>query len=198
MWNAIVTEPWIVLVSGYDAGTGNGTVRFICEDNNTGKTRVGKIVVAGEVYTVTQSERILVRVQATAGHGGSLTGSGTYDKGIKITLTAIPDAGYEFVRWTGPVESTDNPLTMDADELTGIRAEFEPLPVEFTSVKSTLDGVGLAWNTLAWATQYRLSACRIEPAKVFHDWATGGTDQRFVEFWRCLDIPEPQVHQGNQ
>ena len=156
VWNAIVTEPWIALVSGYDAGSGSGTVRFICEDNNTGKARVGKIVVAGEVYTVTQSARILVRVQATAGHGGSLTGSGTYDKGTTMTLTAMPDDGYRFVRWTGPVESTANPLTMDADELTGIKAEFEPLPVEFTSVKSTLDGVDFAWNTLAWATSYKM------------------------------------------
>ena len=156
VWTAIVTEPWIALVSGYDAGTGNGTVRFICEDNNTGKTRVGKIVVAGEVYTITQSARILVHIQATAGHGGSLTGSGTYDKGERITLTAIPDSGYQFVRWTGPVSSTDNPLTMDADELTGIRAEFEPLPVEFSSVVSSLDGVDMTWNVLAWATQYNL------------------------------------------
>jgi formylglycine-generating enzyme required for sulfatase activity len=73
VWNAIVTEPWIALVSGYDAGTGSGTVRFICADNNTGCPRVGKIIVAGEEYTVTQSARILVKIQATAGRGGSIT-----------------------------------------------------------------------------------------------------------------------------
>ena len=156
VWNAIVTEPWIALVSGYDAGTGSGTVRFICTDNNTGRPRVGKIIVAGEEYTVTQSARILVQIQATAGHGGSITGAGTYDKGEKIALTAVPDSGYQFVRWTGSVSSTANPLIMDADDLTGIKAEFEPLAVAFTAVVSSLDGVGLAWNTLAWATTYRL------------------------------------------
>ena len=45
---------------------------------------------------------------------------------------------------------------MDADDLTGIKAEFAPMPVDFTSVVSSLDGVDLAWNTLAWATTYRL------------------------------------------
>ncbi|MBR4653495.1 MAG: InlB B-repeat-containing protein, partial [Kiritimatiellae bacterium] len=196
VWTAIVTEPWIALVSGYDAGTGSGTVRFICEDNNTGKTRVGKIVVAGEVYTVTQSARILVRVQATAGHGGSLTGSGTYDKGTRITLTAIPDEGYRFVRWTGPVESTENPLTMDADELTGIRAEFEPLPVEFTSAQSSLDGVDLTWNTLAWATTYRLHRGTSDDLSAAEVLATlpGGTDayrdgtgERGVTYWYWVE-----------
>ena len=156
VWNAVVTEPWIALVSGYDAGTGSGIVRFICEDNNTGRPRVGKIIVAGEEYTVTQSARILVQIQATAGRGGSIKGAGTYDKGEKIVLTAVPDSGYQFVRWTGPVSSTANPLTMEADDLTGIKAEFAPMPVDFTSVVSSLDGVDLAWNTLAWATMYRL------------------------------------------
>ena len=172
VWNAIVTEPWIALVSGYDAGTGSGTVRFICEDNNTGKARVGKIVVAGEVYTVTQSARILVQIQAEAGHGGSLTGSGTYDKGEKIVLTAVPDSGYRFVRWTGPVESTDNPFVMDADDMSGIRAEFEPMPIEFTTIRSSPDGVYLAWKSLAWATSYRLLRGSSDDASAAEELAT--------------------------
>ena len=196
VWTAIVTEPWITLVSGYDAGTGSGTVRFICDDNNTGKPRVGKIVVAGEMYTITQSARILVQIQATAGHGGSLMGSGTYDKGEKIVLTAIPDDGYRFVRWTGPVSSTANPLTMDADELTGIRAEFEPLPVEFTAARSSLDGVNLSWNTLAWATTYRLyrgTSNKISAAATLATLPGGtdtycdGTGERGVTYWYWVE-----------
>ena len=196
VWTAIVTEPWITLVSGYDAGTGSGTVRFICADNNTGKPRVGKIVVAGEMYTITQSARILVQIQATAGHGGSLTGSGTYDKGEKIVLKAVPDDGYRFVRWTGPVASTANPLTMDADELTGIRAEFEPLPVEFTAARSSLDGVDLSWNTLAWATTYRLyrgTSNKISAAATLATLPGGtdtycdGTGERGVSYWYWIE-----------
>ena len=196
VWTAIVTEPWITLVSGYDAGTGSGTVRFICDDNNTGKPRVGKIVVAGEVYTVTQSARILVQIQAEAGRGGSITGAGTYDKGEKIVLTAVPDDGYRFVRWTGPISSTANPLTMNADEMTGIRAEFKPLPIEFTEAKSTLDGVALAWNTLAWATTYRLyrgTSNNISTADTLATLA-GGTDayrdvtgERGVMYWYWVE-----------
>ncbi len=54
IWRAIVTEPWITVISGYDPVTGSGTVRFIYTDNDTGETRTGKIIVAGEVFTLEQ------------------------------------------------------------------------------------------------------------------------------------------------
>ena len=37
VWNAIATEPWIMIVSGYNASSGSGLVRFSYTDNNTGK-----------------------------------------------------------------------------------------------------------------------------------------------------------------
>ena len=39
----------------------------------------------------------------TAGEGGSVTpeATGTYDEGTTITLSATPDAGYDFDRWLG-------------------------------------------------------------------------------------------------
>ena len=57
IWRAIVTEPWITIISGYDPVTGSGIVRFSYTDNDTGKTRTGKIIVAGEVYTLEQKAR---------------------------------------------------------------------------------------------------------------------------------------------
>ena len=33
-------------MSGYDSGTGSGVVRFLYTENNTGKTRVGKILIS--------------------------------------------------------------------------------------------------------------------------------------------------------
>lgn len=55
VWSVVVTEPWISIVTGDDTGTGSGMVRFAYTDNDTGKTRTGKILVAGEVYTLTQA-----------------------------------------------------------------------------------------------------------------------------------------------
>ncbi len=110
VWNAIVTEPWITIVDGYDSGSGSGTVRFIYTENNTGKTRTGKIIVAGEVYTLEQAARTMVAITATAGRGGKVSGGGSYDLGSEVTLTAIPDDGYKFSYWTGDVSTMQNRL----------------------------------------------------------------------------------------
>ncbi len=156
VWNAIVTEPWITLVSGYDSGTGSGTVRFIYTENTTGKTRTGKIIVSGEVYTLEQRARQMVTIAATAEHGGHVSGGGTYDLGTQVTLTATPDSGYKFSHWTGSATSMQNPLTFTVETAKSYNAVFEPLPIAFTSVVSSEDGVSLAWNNLAWAGTYRI------------------------------------------
>ena len=156
VWNAIVTEPWITIVDGCDSGTGSGTVRFIYTENNTGKTRTGKIIVAGEVYTLEQAARTMVAITATAGRGGKVSGGGSYDLGSEVTLTAIPDDGYKFSYWTGDVSTMQNPLKVTADVAKSVSAVFEPLPIAFESVTSGTDGVRLSWNNLAWATAYRI------------------------------------------
>ena len=158
VWTAIVTEPWITLVSGYDAGTGSGVVRFLYTENTTGKTRTGKIIVAGEVYTLEQRARQMVAITATAEHGGSVSGGGSYDLGTRVTLEAVPDSGYRFAYWTGAASSMQNPLAVTAETAQSYTAVFEPLPIAFTSVTSGEDGVSLAWNNLAWAATYRI--CR--------------------------------------
>ena len=156
VWTAIVTEPWITLVSGYDSGTGSGTVRFLYEENTTGKMRTGKIIVNGEVYTLQQRARTMVAITATAEHGGSVSGGGSYDLGTQVTLTAVPDSGYKFSYWTGAASSMQNPLTLTVETAKNYIAVFEPLPIAFTGVESSVDGVALAWNNLAWAATYRI------------------------------------------
>ena len=156
VWTAIVTEPWITLVDNYDSGTGNGVIRFLYTENNTGKPRTGKIIVAGEVYTLEQRARTMVAITATAEHGGHVSGGGSYDLGTQVTLTAVPDSGYTFSYWTGAVSSMQNPLTVTADVAKSYTAVFEPLPIALTNVVSDTNGVTLAWNNLAWAGTYRI------------------------------------------
>ena len=157
VWSAIVTEPWITIVTGYDAGTGSGTVRFTYTDNDTGKTRTGKILVAGEAYTLTQAARVLVAVAADVAGGGRVAGAGSYTLGETATLEAIPDDGYEFLYWTGDAgETMQNPLTVTADVAKRVTAHFGPLTPEFTQVDCSVEGVKLQWRNLAWATEYRI------------------------------------------
>jgi alpha-tubulin suppressor-like RCC1 family protein len=48
----------------------------------------------------------------TAGQGGNATGSGTYDKGATVAITATPQAGWVFVKWVNT--STNAPLAVAA------------------------------------------------------------------------------------
>lgn len=156
VWQAIRTEDWITIIEGYDSGTGSGIVKFAYADNNTGKMRTGKIIVNGEVYTLTQNARTMVAINASAGSGGSVAGGGAYDLGTTVTLTAVPDDGYIFACWTGTVESVENPLVVTADVAKSLTALFETAPIEILSVTSNEDGVTLKWNNLAWAQTYNV------------------------------------------
>ena len=159
VWNAIATEPWITIVSGYDSGTGSGTVRFTFTENATGKTRTGKITINGTEYTVTQQSRTLVAVNAEVdGTGGTVSNAGSYDLGASVTLTAVPDAGYTFGYWTLPdgTESMVNPLSVKADVAKTYTAKFAPDTPELTGVVSGTDGVALEWNNLPWALKYHI------------------------------------------
>jgi len=48
-----------------------------------------------------------------------------YDPGTSVTLTAVPDSGYEFTGWTGDNTSTDNPLTVTVNSATRLTAHFQ-------------------------------------------------------------------------
>lgn len=54
---------------------------------------------------------------------GSVTGGGTYEYGKSVTLTAVPDAGYRFVKWSDG--STANPRTITVSAAATYTAQFE-------------------------------------------------------------------------
>ncbi|NGP89664.1 InlB B-repeat-containing protein [Fodinibius halophilus] len=58
---------------------------------------------------------------------GSITpGSGTYEEGEEVELTAnTENSAWSFNKWTGDVESTDNPLTITMDSDTEVTANFD-------------------------------------------------------------------------
>nr|NIQ17190.1 hypothetical protein [Candidatus Aenigmarchaeota archaeon] len=56
------------------------------------------------------------------------TGTYSYDHGTEVSITAIPDSGYEFSGWTGDVpdgHENDNPVTITMDSDKSIIANFE-------------------------------------------------------------------------
>ena len=159
VWNAIATEPWITMVSGYNAGTGSGKVLFVYTDNNTGKERTGKIVIAGEIYTLTQAARQNFAVTATTeGHSGHVSGGGTYSLGTEVMLEAVPESGYSFDHWVlpGGGTSVENPLAFTVTAAQSYGAVFTPLAPQLGVASASLRGVELAWTNVAWATEFRV------------------------------------------
>ena len=162
IWNAIATEPWIVIESGCDSGTGSGTVRYTYTDNDTGAARSGKILIAGEAYTITQAARQMVAVNATArvvtasgepgtGNGGVVSGGGTYDRGTSVTLAAVANDGYSFVNWTLPNGSTTggSQLVVTADVDKEIVATFRRIPVYAVNGESVREGTSKTFTAPA-------------------------------------------------
>lgn len=58
-----------------------------------------------------------------------------YEEGEEVTLTAVPESGWEFDSWSGDVSGTDNPLTLTMNSNTSITALF------------TTDKITLAFST---------------------------------------------------
>ena len=84
-------------------------------------------------------------LQATSTGNGSVTRSpdtALYDENSTVSLTAVPDSGYQFVSWSGDYSGTDNPaqITMDDDKV--ISASFEELPPNMYNLVAEINGAG--------------------------------------------------------
>lgn len=149
VWEAIAVDPWLEILSGYNAGTGSGKVVFRYADNNTGKQRTGKIIVTGEAYTITQEARKTVTVNiAVEGNGGLVRGGGVYELGATVDLQAQAEDGYAFVGWILPDGSRteEETLRVTANGSQAYKARFEPLGTTLAVVGSSLAGVTLEWT----------------------------------------------------
>lgn len=111
-------------VTGLDEGT-DYSYNLVIKDNS-GKTLQ---TYSGEFRTQSTNDRT-VTVEYDAAQG-QVTGAGTYLVGDTVTLTAIPNDGYRFVRWSNEVE--DNPYTFVISENIMLSAEFT---IEQTAVEN--------------------------------------------------------------
>jgi uncharacterized protein YkwD len=94
----------------------------------------------GESYT-------LITITSTAGGSVTTPGEGTftYTEGRVVTLVAQPQAGYQFVTWTGNVDTIANlnatATTITANDSYSIRANFLEDPSDTTGTNYTAEEV---------------------------------------------------------
>ncbi len=55
---------------------------------------------------------------------GSVTGTGSYNSGATVTISAVPDASHAFSGWTGDVISSANPLSVVVNGNVNLTANF--------------------------------------------------------------------------
>jgi gingipain R len=67
---------------------------------------------------------------------------GTYCEGTEVTLTAVPDAGWQFDGWSGDLSGTQNPATITMGSNKNVTATFSQLPVNQYSLTVNTTGQG--------------------------------------------------------
>lgn len=105
------------------------------------------VIVAGCTFSSAycQSQKMTLLVQQTPNEGGEVTplaGAYKYDQDSEVTLTAAPNAGYEFLYWLGDVsdqESTNTIVHLDKPKI--VVAVFEPVQSDL-SVPSNFSSSG--------------------------------------------------------
>ncbi|MBR0176244.1 MAG: choice-of-anchor J domain-containing protein [Bacteroidales bacterium] len=106
-------------------------------------------VIGNATYTAIFGEvgasYFTVVVESYPAEGGTITGGGTYEAGTVITLTATPNTGYSFVRWSDG--STSNPRTVTVNGDMSFTAYFDLMQYTITvaanpSTGGTVSGGG--------------------------------------------------------
>lgn len=89
----------------------------------------------------TQIETIMYDVAAVVlpTEGGSVAGTGTFESGTEITISATAATGYEFVGWTGAMVSTDSTLTFTLTQDIEVIANFQRLEYSLTVSSSSFE-----------------------------------------------------------
>lgn len=110
-------------------------------------------LLAGGMIFTSCTKNFTITVNSNNDAWGTVTGTGTYADGATATLTATPNAGYEFEKWQDG--NTENPrtITVSADET--YTAYFKALPTDPT-VKVTFNGEN--WNAGSIQGAYYASA----------------------------------------
>jgi len=81
-------------------------------------------VMVDEPKEITAEFGITILTKSAPEKGGAVTGKKTCKYGSQVTFKAVPNPGYFFLKWSGDVSDTANPLILTVDDSKDITAEF--------------------------------------------------------------------------
>lgn len=124
----------VTVENTYTKGDGKDITAYIIDSNNVDvlvnsytQNTLGFRTYAkwAKIKSFTMSVTYLgyYTLSVSAGTGGTVTGSGTYESGTSVTVTAIPNNGYKFKQWSDGNTSSTRTITMTGN--TTFTAEFE-------------------------------------------------------------------------
>ena len=140
------------------------------------------LIADAKVYAFSQKAPIadFYTVTATAGEGGSVEGSGTYEANTIVTLTATPAEHYDFVNWTEGEEvvstTAEYSFTVTKDiELTANFQEHAKYTITARAADNTMGYVTGGAADIYVGTNISLKATA-KTGYYFTQWNDGNTD----------------------
>lgn len=115
--------------------TTESTTRWTTQ-NTTERTTTTTTSPATSATTTTAA--VTWYINTSSSGGGSVTGTGEYKNGEKVTITATADSGYVFDGWysDGIKVSDSENYTFTANENASFSAVFNPVPTEDNSIET--------------------------------------------------------------
>ena len=127
------------------SAVGKGLIPYYW-DTNMGlfNRKTGVIINQGVVNAIMQGAGVIDTIRYTL--NSSVTGRGSirlsregdiYNDGTVLTITAVPDSGYQFVGWGGDLSGSTNPVTLIMKADYSITANFTENPTGLNVLNNT-------------------------------------------------------------
>lgn len=160
----------------------NATVYFngdasLCDDiynEIMGNGYLSTCTIDFEVTNGGGSTTYTVNAIVTPTGAGTVSGTGTYAAGSMAVLTAIPNGGYNFVKWSDGV--TDNPRTLQVNEDLLLTAVFEAVQYTVTVSASPAEGGTVTGGGVFSYGQTITLTATANSGYTFVAWSDGSTE----------------------
>ncbi len=107
-----------------------------------GVTEATRSIVVTDNITLTAEFAINVYTVTLSAENGAVTGNGEYNHGAEVTITAMPNEGYHFVKWSDGETNATRTITVTADVTLIAEFAINVYNVTLNTENGTVTGAG--------------------------------------------------------